>query len=101
MVAKACTVKHLSIPAAFAFRQCAFPISSAAVLLPPLPDEPIMARTSASAVEADARTRAVARNDAGINVQIGAIHGQTHSRLLRNPDARLAGTTETLLFWST
>ena len=43
--------------------------------------------------------RAVARNHAGVNMQIGAIHRQACHTLRRDADTRLTGTAKTLLFF--
>jgi hypothetical protein len=74
------------------------PITCAAATLPPLPAPPSCLRISASAVEALASTRAVAGNDGGVDVQVGAVDGQAGHALRRDADARLAGTAKTLLF---
>jgi hypothetical protein len=56
-------------------------------------------RTSASAVEALASTLRRRRKSRGIDVQIGAVHGQARHALRGDADAGLTRTAKTLLFF--
>jgi hypothetical protein len=93
--------RDLSMPAALAFSAMRLPTTAAAATLPPLPatfESPARSlRTSASAVEALAEdARAVVGDDAGVDVQVGPVHGQARDALQRDAGARLLGAAQAL-----
>jgi hypothetical protein len=86
------------MPAAFAFSAMRLPMMAAAAALLPLPAPPICAHFGFRRGCRSQHLGAVVGNDAGVDVQVGAVHSQAHGTLLCNADARLTRAAQTLLF---